>query len=94
MAVVEQEALWERVQAGALMAAVDVYAPEPPPQMPGSGPPPRPADAAHGGRHHLLPPPLYRGACQDAIMVLTGGLPRYQANIRDDAINQGRAEPY
>jgi phosphoglycerate dehydrogenase-like enzyme len=91
MAVVEQEALWRRVEAGEIMAAVDVFAPEPPPP-----------DVWFRRHPHVLPTPHVAGdtmychrrcftdACQDAITVLTGGQPRFQATSWDDDLYQGR----
>ena len=50
MAVVEQEALWRRVKAGQIRAAVDVYDPEPPP-----------ADAWFRTSPNVLPTPHIAG---------------------------------
>src|SRR5262249_4543161 len=73
MAVVEQEALWRRAEAGETRAAVDVYDPEPPP-----------AGASFRSSPHVLPTPHIAGdtscalqrcfttACQDAIAALRG----------------------
>ncbi|MCZ6678952.1 MAG: NAD(P)-dependent oxidoreductase [Candidatus Poribacteria bacterium] len=91
MAVVEQEALWRRIQAGEIAAAIDVFAPEPPP-----------SDAWF--RHHpnvLVTPHIAGGtdfchrrcftdACKDAIAVLTGGTPRFQATIWDHQCYEGK----
>ncbi len=91
MAVVEQEALWRRVRAGELMAAVDVFAPEPPP-----------ADAFFRKHPCVLPTPHIAGdatychrrcftdACRDVITVLNGGEPRFRATAWDDDCYQGR----
>ena len=91
MAVVEQEALWRRVQAGELMAAVDVFAPEPPPP-----------DAWFRQHPRVLPTPHIAGdtiychrrcfttACRDAVAVLTGGQPQYRATSWDNDCYQGR----
>lgn len=93
MAVVEQEALWRRVQAGEVMAAVDVFAPEPPPP-----------DAWFRRHPHVLPTPHVAGdttychrrcftdACTDAIAVLTGGRPRFQATAWDHDCYEGQLE--
>ncbi len=94
MAVVEQAALWRRVEAGELMVAVDVFAPEPPP-----------TDAWFRRHPHVLPTPHVAGdtiychrrcftdACQDALAVLTGNQPRFGALAWDDDVYQGRAKP-
>jgi phosphoglycerate dehydrogenase-like enzyme len=91
MAVVEQEALWQRVQAGTLRAAVDVFAPEPPP-----------SDAWFRQHPNVLPTPHIAGgtlychrrcftdACADAIAVLRGEKPRFQVTLWDHEIYQGQ----
>jgi phosphoglycerate dehydrogenase-like enzyme len=91
MAVVEQDALWQRVQAGTLRAAVDVFAPEPPP-----------SDAWFRQHPNVLPTPHIAGgtiychrrcftdACIDAIAVLRGEKPRFQARVWDHQIYQGQ----
>lgn len=73
MAVVEQDALWRRVRAGELRAAIDVFDPEPPP-----------ADAWFRTAPNVLPTPhiagnveyaherCFREACLDAVRVVTG----------------------
>ncbi len=91
MAVMEQEALWQRIQEGKLRAAVDVFAPEPPPN-----------DAWFRQHPNVLPTPHIAGgtlychrrcfttACRDAIAVLQGDKPRYQAVLWDHQIYQGQ----
>lgn len=93
MAVVEQEALWHRIQAGEIRAAIDVFAPEPPP-----------SDAWFRRHPNVLATPHIAGgtdychrrcftdACKDVIAVLTGGKPQFQATIWDDDCYQGRLE--
>lgn len=90
MAVVEQEALWRRVRAGELRAAVDVYDPEPPP-----------ADAWFRTDPNVLPTPHIAGnvqfahercfaeACRDVVRVLGGEAPRNGATIRDKRLYDG-----
>jgi phosphoglycerate dehydrogenase-like enzyme len=90
MAVVEQEALWRRVRAEEIRAAVDVYDPEPPP-----------ADAWFRRATNVLPTPHIAGnvpfaherclteACADAVRVLTGEAPRNPATSRDKHIYEG-----
>ncbi len=94
MAVVEQEALWRRVQADEIAAAIDVFAPEPPP-----------SDAWFRRHPNVLATPHIAGgtdychrrcftdACKDAIAVLKGDKPRFQAVIWDDDCYQGRLRP-
>lgn len=91
MAVVEQEALWQRIEAGEIMAAIDVFEPEPPP-----------SDAWFRRHPRVLPTPHMAGdttychrrcftdACRDAIAVLTGERPRFQATSWDNDCYHGR----
>jgi phosphoglycerate dehydrogenase-like enzyme len=93
MAVVEQDALWRRVQAGELRAAVDVYDPEPPP-----------ADAFFRTHPNVLPTPHIAGsvqfahercfteACEDALRVVRGEEPRHAATVRDKRLYDGTLE--
>jgi phosphoglycerate dehydrogenase-like enzyme len=91
MAVVEQEALWRRVRAEELRAALDVYDPEPPP-----------SDAWFRGAPNVLPTPHIAGnvpfaherclteACADAARIVTGGAsPLHAATARDKRIYDG-----
>ena len=90
MAVVEQEALWRRVRAEELQAAVDVYDPEPPPD-----------DAWFRTVPNVLPTPHIAGntpfaherclteACADAVRVVRGEAPCHAATIRDKHIYEG-----
>ncbi len=90
MAVVDQDALWRRAEAGDIRAAVDVFAPEPPP-----------ADASFRTSPFVLPTPHIAGdtaychrrcfttACADAIAVLTEQPPLYAATPHDDTIYRG-----
>ena len=93
MAVVEQDALWRRVGAGELRAAVDVYDPEPPP-----------ADAWFRRDPNVLPTPHIAGnvqfahercfaeACRDALRVLGGETPQNPATTRDKRLYDGTLE--
>lgn len=93
MAVVDQSALWRRAEAGEIRAAVDVFAPEPPP-----------ADASFRTSPFVLPTPHIAGdtaychrrcfttACADAIAVLMDQPPLYAATPRDDKLYQGTIE--
>ncbi len=90
MAIVEQEALWRRVRASELRAAVDVYDPEPPP-----------SDAWFRRDPNVLPTPhiagnvqfaherCFREACSDAVRVLSGDAPRHATGVFDKQLYQG-----
>jgi phosphoglycerate dehydrogenase-like enzyme len=94
MAVVDQEALWQRAEAGEIRAAVDVFAPEPPP-----------AEASFRTSPFVLPTPHIAGdtvfchrrcfttACADALAVLAGQHPVYPVSVADDKLYRGVAEP-
>ena len=94
MAVVEQQALWERIEAGEIAAAVDVFDPEPPPK-----------DAWFRRHPNVLATPHIAGgtdfchrrcvtdACKDAIAVLSGKTPRFQATRRDSLSYAGQLKP-
>ena len=94
MAVVAQDALWRRAEAGELRAAVDVFAPEPPP-----------ADAPFRTSPFVLPTPHIAGntgychrrcfttACADALAVLAGRAPAYPVTVHDDQLYRGALEP-
>ncbi|HEY7400227.1 MAG TPA: NAD(P)-dependent oxidoreductase [Actinomycetota bacterium] len=91
MAVVDQDALWRRVRAGELRAAVDVYDPEPPP-----------ADAWFRRSADVLPTPHIAGnvqfahercfveACADAVRAVRGEELRYPALDRDKRLYEGK----
>jgi phosphoglycerate dehydrogenase-like enzyme len=91
MAVVDQVALWRRAGAGEIRVAVDVFEPEPPP--PGASfrtdPSvlPTPHIAGNVGYCHRR---CFTTACADAVAVLAGQQPRYQASVRDQLLYQGR----
>jgi phosphoglycerate dehydrogenase-like enzyme len=92
MAVVEQDALWRRVQAGELRATIDVYQPEPPA-----------ADAWFRRDPNVLPTPHVAGnvrfahercfaeACADAARVVRGEAPRHRATVLDKRLYEGSA---
>jgi phosphoglycerate dehydrogenase-like enzyme len=93
MAVVEQEALWRRAEAGEIRAAIDVFAPEPPP-----------ADASFRGSPFVQPTPHIAGdadfchrrcfttACDDAVAVLDGRDPMYAVTPHDEKLYLGTLE--
>jgi D-3-phosphoglycerate dehydrogenase len=90
MAVVEQDALWRRVRAGELRAAVDVFDPEPPL-----------SDAWFRRDPNVLPTPHIAGntrfahercfaeACADAARVLNDEAPHHGASVRDKRLYDG-----
>jgi phosphoglycerate dehydrogenase-like enzyme len=93
MAVVAQEALWWRAEAGEIRAAIDVFAPEPPPP-----------DATFRTSPFVLLTPHIAGdtsychrrcfttACADALAVLAGDKPVYPASVWDDQLYRGTPE--
>ena len=90
MAVLDQDALWRRVRAEEIRAAIDVFDPEPPPD-----------DAWFRRAANVLPTPhiagnvrfaherCFREACADAVRVLRGERPRHAALIRDKQLYDG-----
>lgn len=90
MAVVDQEALWDRTRAGELRVGVDVFDPEPPPP-----------DAWFRNAANVLPTPhiagnvrfaheqCFREACTDAVRVLKGEGPRHAVAARDKRLYEG-----
>jgi D-3-phosphoglycerate dehydrogenase / 2-oxoglutarate reductase len=93
MPIVDQAAMWARAEAGEIRVAVDVFDPEPPPP-----------DASFRTSPHVLPTPhvasntaychrrCFTTACTDALAVLAGEPPRYQASARDDRLYRGVVE--
>lgn len=93
MAVVAQDALWRRAEAGEIRAAIDVFAPEPPP-----------ADASFRTSPFVILTPHIAGdtsichrrcfttACDDALAVLAGKAPIYPASVWDDKLYRGTPE--
>ena len=90
MAVVEQDALWDRARAGELRVGVDVFEPEPPP-----------VDAWFRTAPNVLPTPhiagnvrfaherCFREACLDAARVSRGEEPRHAVVVRDKRFYEG-----
>lgn len=90
MAVMDQQALWRRAEAGEIKAAVDVFDPEPPP-----------SDASFRTSPFVLPTPHIAGnagychrrcfttAAADALAVLCGEEPRYRATLHDEMVYEG-----
>ena len=93
MAVVAQEPLWRRAEAGEIRAAIDVFAPEPPP-----------ADASFRTSPFVYPTPHIAGdtsychrrcfttAVDDAMAVLAGRAPIYATTVWDDQLYAGEPE--
>jgi phosphoglycerate dehydrogenase-like enzyme len=89
MAVVDQEALRERITAGELRAAVDVFAPEPPPVdswwRTHPGVLPTPHMAGNTAQAHRR---CFRVACEEAVAALDGR-PITHAVTAADAVRYG-----
>ena len=91
MAVVDQNALWERTAAAEIRAAVDVYEPEPPP-----------ADSRIRTDPNVLPTPHIGGntaaanrrcftlACHEAVSAVHGRPLAYRMTARDADLYSGR----
>ncbi|MBV7335004.1 hypothetical protein KFU94_43555 [Chloroflexi bacterium TSY] len=94
MAVVEQQALWERIEANEIAAAIDVFAPEPPPvnawlrRHPNVQATPHMAGGTDFCHRHCI-----TDACKDAIAVLAGQKPRFQATKQDYLVYEGKLKP-
>ena len=92
-AVVEQEALWRRSQAGEIRAAIDVFATEPPPSKAWFRQHPNVLATPHiAGGTDSCHRRCFTTACKDVIVLLTGGKPCFTATIWDDDCYQGRLE--
>jgi len=91
MAVVEQEALWRRTRAGEIRAAVDVFAPEPPPP-----------DSPIRSDCNVLPTPHLAGnaafahrrcfttACEEALSALMSKPLKYEVSAWDADMYAGK----
>lgn len=91
--IAEQDALWRRLRAGELWAALDVFDPEPPPR-----------DAWFRRAPNVLPTPhiagnatyaherCFREACADTLRVLRGE-PRHPATLHDYNLYEGTITP-
>jgi phosphoglycerate dehydrogenase-like enzyme len=90
MAVVEQNALWRRVEAGELRAAIDVYDPEPPPEDAWFRRDPNVLPTPHiAGNTQFAHERCFREACEDAMRVLSGVPPQNPATDRDKRLYDG-----
>ena len=93
MAVVEQDALWERIEAEEIAAAIDVFAPEPPPSDIWFRQHPNVLATPHiAGGTDFCHRRCFTDACKDAVAVLMGNEPRFRATLWDDACYQGRLD--
>ncbi len=94
MAVVEQQALWDRIEADEIAAAIDVFAPEPPPKEAWFRRHPNVLATPHiAGGTDFCHRRCVTDACKDAIAVLTGKTPRFQATRRDFFVYEGKLKP-
>ena len=94
MAVVEQQALWERIEANEIAAAIDVFAPEPPPKDAWFRQHPNVLATPHiAGGTDFCHRRCFTDACKDAIAVLTGKTPRFQATKQDYLVYEGKLKP-
>ena len=94
MAVVEQAPLWERLQAEEIAAAIDVFAPEPPPEDAWFRRHPNVQVTPHiAGGTDFCHRRCFTEACKDAIAVLAGEEPRFLATTRDHQIYEGKLTP-
>ena len=90
MAVVDQEALWRRVKAGEIRAAVDVYDPEPPQEDVWFRRDPNVLPTPHiAGNTQFAHERCFREACADAARVLGGEAPLNPATERDKRLYDG-----
>jgi phosphoglycerate dehydrogenase-like enzyme len=93
MAVVDQDALWRRAEAGEIRAAIDVYAPEPPPPGASFRTSPFVLPTPHiAGNTYYCHRRCFTTACQDALAVLEGRNSAYPATVRDDLLYRGHPE--
>lgn len=90
MAVVDQEALWRRAEAGEIRAAVDVFAPEPPPADASFRTSPYVLATPHiAGNTHVCHRRCFTTACEDALAVLAGRAPVYPVSVHDARVYDG-----
>ena len=93
MAVVEQDALWERARAGELRVGVDVFDPEPPPPDAWFRTAPNVLPTPHiAGNTRFAHERCFREACADIVRVWTGEGPRNAVESRDKAFYDGSVD--
>ena len=91
MAVVEQEPLWERLKAEEIAAAIDVFAPEPPPEDAWFRNHPNVQVNTHiAGGTDFCHRRCFTEACKDAIAVVTGNEPKWKPTNFDDQSYKGK----
>ena len=91
MAVVEQEPLWERLKAEEIAAAIDVFAPEPPPEDAWFRNHPNVQVTTHiAGGTDFCHRRCFTEACKDAIAVVTGNEPKWEPTNFDDQSYKGK----
>jgi len=91
MAVVEQEPLWERLKAKEIAAAIDVFAPEPPPEDAWFRRHPNVQVTTHiAGGTNYSDRRCFTEACRDAIAVVTGNEPKWTPTNFDDQSYKGK----
>ena len=91
MAVVEQEPLWERLKAEEIAAAIDVFAPEPPPEDAWFRNHPNVQVTTHiAGGTDFCHRRCFTEACKDAIAVVTGNEPKWKPTNFDDQSYKGK----
>jgi phosphoglycerate dehydrogenase-like enzyme len=90
MAVVEQDALWRRLRAGELWAALDVFQPEPPPPGAWFRRAPNVLPTPHiAGNPAYAHERCFREACEDTLRVLRGEPAVHAATVRDRDMYEG-----
>ena len=90
MAVVDQDALWERARAGALRVGVDVFDPEPPAPDAWFRTAPNVLPTPHiAGNTRFAHERCFREACLDVLRVWTGEGPHHAVEVRDKGFYDG-----
>ncbi|MBA3416918.1 MAG: hypothetical protein H0U10_16990 [Chloroflexia bacterium] len=90
MAVVAQDALWRRAEAGEIRAAIDVFAPEPPPPDASFRTSPFVQATPHiAGNTHVCHRRCFTTACEDALATLAGRAPVYPVSVHDAKVYDG-----
>lgn len=93
MAVVAQETLWRRAEAGEIRAAVDVFEPMPPPPDASFRTSPFVLSTPHiAGNTFFCHRRCFTTACENGIAAVVGGVVDYEVTLRDDLLYRGRCE--
>ena len=94
MAVVEQKPLWERIKINEIAAAIDVFEPEPPPADAWFRKHPNVQATPHiAGGTEFCHSRCFAEACKDAISILNGEKPKFEATKRDYLLYEGKLDP-